>query len=79
MVTQPKKMAFADSDSDMGSISGDESGSDEFETDDASSEDEGLEDDDGALRWKSNLREKAAKTHRQKTTVSCYRFSKDDV
>ncbi len=60
-----EEVAFADSDSDLGSISGDEN-SDDFESDDVDSEDEELEDDDGALRWKENLREKAAKLHQQK-------------
>jgi len=52
-------IAFADSDSDLGSLSGDELGEDE---DDSSDED----DEDGAARWKENMLETAQKLHGQK-------------
>lgn len=61
-------VAFADSDSDLGSISGDERDLDELEEGDFESEDEEDDDEDGALRWKSNLRETAAKLHGRKQT-----------
>ncbi|KAH7071917.1 hypothetical protein BKA63DRAFT_473828 [Paraphoma chrysanthemicola] len=59
-----EEVAFADSDSDLGSISGDEPDLDELEEGDSESDED--EDDDGALRWKENLRENAAKLHGQK-------------
>ncbi|KAF1942231.1 DUF663-domain-containing protein [Clathrospora elynae] len=60
-------VAFADSDSDLGSISGDEPELDHLDEGDLDSEDGEEEDDDeGALRWKANLRENAAKLHAQK-------------
>ncbi|KAH7371377.1 ribosome biogenesis protein-like protein [Pyrenochaeta sp. MPI-SDFR-AT-0127] len=59
-------VAFADSDSDLGSISGDEQDLEELEDGDLGSDDEDDDDDDGALRWKSNLRETAAKLHGRK-------------
>ena len=61
-----EELAFADSDSDLGSISGNEGDSDELENSDLSPEDEEPEDDDGALRWKANLRENATKLHGRK-------------
>ncbi|OAL47534.1 DUF663-domain-containing protein [Pyrenochaeta sp. DS3sAY3a] len=62
---EAEEVAFADSDSDLGSISGDEQDSDDLEDGDSVSEyDE--DDDDGALRWKANLRENAAKLHGRK-------------
>ncbi|KAF2034282.1 DUF663-domain-containing protein [Setomelanomma holmii] len=59
-----EEVAFADSDSDLGSISGDELDLDELEEGDVETEED--DDDDGALRWKGNLRENAAKLHGQK-------------
>ncbi|KAH7084205.1 hypothetical protein FB567DRAFT_528580 [Paraphoma chrysanthemicola] len=59
-----EEVAFADSDSDLGSISGDEPDLDELEEGDSESDED--EDDNGALRWKENLRENAAKLHGQK-------------
>ncbi|KAK5001423.1 hypothetical protein LTR28_012665, partial [Elasticomyces elasticus] len=44
-------IAFADSDSDLGSLSS----ADEQDVDDESFDDEGSEDDDGTLRWKKDL------------------------
>lgn len=66
-----KDFGFADSDSDLGSIS---SGEDEFrgiedapleylEDDGEEYDEEKEEDDDGAARWKQNLREKAKHLH----------------
>ncbi|KAH8723626.1 hypothetical protein GQ44DRAFT_656123, partial [Phaeosphaeriaceae sp. PMI808] len=60
-----EEVAFADSDSDLGSISGDERDSDDSEAEDFGSQDD-EDDDEGALRWKDNLRENAAKLHGQK-------------
>jgi ribosome biogenesis protein BMS1 len=60
-----EEVAFADSDSDLGSISGDERDLDELEGDEES-EEEDDSDDEGDLRWKENLRENAAKLHGQK-------------
>ncbi|KAF1836421.1 DUF663-domain-containing protein [Decorospora gaudefroyi] len=56
---------FADSDSDLGSISGDEPDLEDLEQGDLESQ-ESDEDDEGALRWKANLQENAAKLHGQK-------------
>lgn len=65
-----EEVAFADSDSDLGSISGDERDLEELEAGDSQSEeeedDDDDDDDDGAFRWKENLRENAAKLHGQK-------------
>jgi ribosome biogenesis protein BMS1 len=52
-------IAFADSDSDLGSLSGDEIDGNE---DDSSDED----DEDGAARWKENMLDTAQKLHGQK-------------
>merc|ERR1712093_128065 len=46
------EIAFADSDSDLGSISGDEADSDDEEDE---NEDEEESDEEGALRWKGNM------------------------
>lgn len=59
-------VAFADSDSDLGSISGDEPDLEELEEGESESEEEEDDDEDGTLRWKANLREKAAKLHGKK-------------
>tara|TARA_R110002003_G_scaffold296_11_gene18698 strand:- start:6349 stop:9639 length:3291 start_codon:yes stop_codon:yes gene_type:complete len=59
-----EEVAFADSDSDLGSISGDEPDLEELGEGDFESDED--EDDEGALRWKENLRENAAKLHGQK-------------
>jgi ribosome biogenesis protein BMS1 len=58
-------VAFADSDSDLGSISGDEDELDleDLEDGDHGSEEEDDDDDDGAVRWKANLQENAAKLY----------------
>jgi len=58
-----EEVAFADSDSDLGSVSGDERDLDELENGSSDSEVEDDEEDEGALRWKENLRENAAKLH----------------
>jgi ribosome biogenesis protein BMS1 len=60
-----EELAYADSDSDLGSISGDERDSDELEEGESDSEEE-EDDDEDAVRWKDNLRENAAKLHGQK-------------
>ncbi|KAI5783177.1 hypothetical protein DFH27DRAFT_596498 [Peziza echinospora] len=55
------EVAFADSDSDLGSISGDEN---DLDLDDGDIEDESDEDDEtGAARWKKNLAETAKKMY----------------
>lgn len=59
-------IAFADSDSDLGSISGDELDLDELEDGDFGSEDLDEDDEDGALRWKEKMRENAARMHHRK-------------
>ncbi|KAJ4364651.1 Glycoside hydrolase 2 (Mannanase, beta-galactosidase) [Neocucurbitaria cava] len=59
-------VAFADSDSDLGSISGDDLDLDDLEDGDVGSENDDEDDDDGAIRWKANLRENAAKLHGKK-------------
>jgi ribosome biogenesis protein BMS1 len=59
-------IAFADSDSDLGSISsGDEQSGDEDEEDDEDEEYDS-DDEDGAARWKQNMRETAQKLHGQR-------------
>ncbi|KAI5861874.1 DUF663-domain-containing protein [Durotheca rogersii] len=55
-------IAFADSDSDLGSLSGDEIGEDEDE-DQSGSEDEYGDEEESALRWKDNLAGKAQMLH----------------
>ncbi|KAF4550077.1 putative ribosome biogenesis protein bms1 [Elsinoe fawcettii] len=65
-------VAFADSDSDLGSLSGDE---DDVDRDDGDLDDDDLDDDDlddldddledGTLKWKSNLSRRAAQLHRR--------------
>ena len=57
---------FADSDSDLGSISGDEQSEDEEGSDDGSEEDIS-DDDDGAARWKENLANRAHKLQSRRT------------
>lgn len=57
-----EELAFADSDSDLGSISGDEQNLDELE-EGTSDYDEEDYDEDGALRWKANLEENARRIH----------------
>ncbi|KIW16060.1 hypothetical protein PV08_06111 [Exophiala spinifera] len=54
------ELEFADSDSDLGSISGDNQNDQDF-TDEDSEFDES--EDDGGLRWKENLSEHARKSH----------------
>lgn len=56
-------LAFAESDSDLGSISGEEAG-EQGSSDDEIDEEE--EEDDGGLRWKENLAENARKLHANK-------------
>jgi ribosome biogenesis protein BMS1 len=58
-----EEVAFADSDSDLGSISGEEP---EMSDEDESGSDEEDYDEEGALRWKANLSENAAKMHGNK-------------
>ncbi|KAJ4353657.1 Glycoside hydrolase 2 (Mannanase, beta-galactosidase) [Didymosphaeria variabile] len=64
--TSADDIAFADSDSDLGSISGEEPDLDELEDGDLNSEDFDEDDEDGALRWKEKIRENAAKMHGRK-------------
>ncbi|CAJ2514266.1 Uu.00g023850.m01.CDS01 [Anthostomella pinea] len=52
-------VAFADSDSDFGSISGDEPNDDEDDSEDDYDDDE----EEAAMKWKENLTEKAQKLH----------------
>ncbi|KAF2849683.1 ribosome biogenesis protein-like protein [Plenodomus tracheiphilus IPT5] len=62
-----EEVAFADSDSDLGSISGDEPDLSDLENGSFDSQEEEDDDDeDGTLRWKANLRENAAKLHGKK-------------
>ena len=64
--TTTDDIAFADSDSDLGSISGDERDLDELEEGDLGSEDFDEDDGDGALKWKDRMRENAAAMHHRK-------------
>lgn len=57
-------IAFADSDSDLGSLSGEEL--DLNEIDDHLDSEDFEDDEDGALRWKDKLRESAARMHGRK-------------
>ena len=57
-------VAYADSDSDLGSISSVED--QDFDGDDLDGEGDYTEDDDGELTWKTNLREKALAMHGKK-------------
>ncbi|KAJ4987028.1 ribosome biogenesis protein [Stagonosporopsis vannaccii] len=60
-----EEVAFADSDSDLGSISGEEPDLSDLENGEFESDEE-QDDDDGALNWKANLRENAARMHGRK-------------
>lgn len=57
-------LAFAESDSDMGSVSGEEDQGSDLAKEDFDDDEE--EDDDGGLRWKENLAENARRTHASK-------------
>ncbi|KAF2102127.1 DUF663-domain-containing protein [Rhizodiscina lignyota] len=62
----PDDIAFADSDSDLGSISSTEEDQefyDEVEGEHEEEDDDDDDDDDGALRWKEKLAENAQKMH----------------
>ncbi|CBX99099.1 hypothetical protein IAQ61_000773 [Plenodomus lingam] len=64
-----EEVAFADSDSDLGSISGDEPDLSDLENgsfDSQEEDDDDDDDEDGTLRWKANLRENATKLHGKK-------------
>jgi ribosome biogenesis protein BMS1 len=63
--TATEDIAFADSDSDLGSISGDDLDLDELDEGDFDSE-EMDDDDDAGVRWKEKLAENAARMHRRK-------------
>ncbi|CAI6334080.1 unnamed protein product [Periconia digitata] len=63
--TVEEDIAFADSDSDLGSISGDERDLEDLEDDEFDSDDM-EEDDNGELRWKDKMRENAARMHSRK-------------
>jgi ribosome biogenesis protein BMS1 len=58
---QDGDVAFADSDSDLGSVSSVENGEVEDDRDDDSDDDE--EEEDGGLRWKENMAENARRLH----------------
>ncbi|KAL1795747.1 hypothetical protein ACET3X_005971 [Alternaria dauci] len=58
-------VAFADSDSDLGSISGDEPDLEDLEGE-VDSQDSDEDDAEDGARWKANLRENAAKLHGRK-------------
>jgi ribosome biogenesis protein BMS1 len=59
-------VAFADSDSDLGSISGDEPDLEDLEEGDLDSQDSDEDEAEDGARWKVNLRENAAKLHGRK-------------
>ncbi|KEF58300.1 uncharacterized protein A1O9_06226 [Exophiala aquamarina CBS 119918] len=58
-------LAFAESDSDMGSVSGEQQGSGLLDENSSADEVED-EDEDGGIRWKENLADKARRTHASK-------------
>ena len=65
---------FAESDSDLGSLSGDEDTGSKYDSNSAS---EGSGDEDeAALRWKSNLKERAAGMYGQGTTLRISDFAR---
>lgn len=66
-------LAFAESDSDMGSLSADEDAEQDSPEDDSDYDDE---DDDGGLRWKENLAENARKLHSNKMAFRAADLSK---
>lgn len=73
------EIAFADSDSDLGSISGDEDASDPEDFDD---EEEYSEDEGGNLRWKDDLSKRALAMHGRKEpfrTVELARLLYNDM
>jgi ribosome biogenesis protein BMS1 len=59
-------VAFADSDSDLGSISGDEPDLEDLEGSELDSQDSDEDEVEDGARWKANLRENAAKLHKRK-------------
>jgi ribosome biogenesis protein BMS1 len=59
-------VAFADSDSDLGSISGDEPDLEDLEEGDLDSQDSDEDEAEDGAQWKVNLRENAAKLHGRK-------------
>ncbi|KAL2267446.1 hypothetical protein VTJ83DRAFT_4723 [Remersonia thermophila] len=59
---QDEDIAFADSDSDLGSLSGEE-GLDDDDNDDDDDDQEFDSDEEGALRWKDNMVERARMLH----------------
>ncbi|GAB7354629.1 hypothetical protein MBLNU459_g5065t1 [Dothideomycetes sp. NU459] len=74
-----EEIAFADSDSDLGSISGDEDASDPEDFDD---EADYSEDEEGNLRWKENLSKHALAMHGRKQpfrTVELARLLYNDM
>ena len=82
------EIAFADSDSDLGSLSGDEDDLDGEPEDDEDEDSDGelelddLDDEDGTVRWKSNLSERAAKMHGRRVpfrTVELARLLYNDM
>ncbi|KAJ9652075.1 Glycoside hydrolase 2 (Mannanase, beta-galactosidase) [Neophaeococcomyces mojaviensis] len=65
---------FADSDSDMGSVSGEDFHRDI--DDEAESEDDEDDEDDGGLRWKENMARDAEKLHSRRNTYRASDLSK---
>ncbi|KIV80912.1 hypothetical protein PV11_08378 [Exophiala sideris] len=66
-------LEFAESDSDMGSLSGDEDADQALPEDDSEYDDE---EDDGGLRWKENLADNARKLHTNKVAFRAADLSK---
>jgi ribosome biogenesis protein BMS1 len=75
-------IAFADSDSDLGSLSGEEGSDDDFDGEEEGEEDFGSDEEEAALRWKDNLVERASMLHgkrRPYRAVDLARFMYDDT
>ncbi|KAK3944852.1 ribosome biogenesis protein bms1 [Diplogelasinospora grovesii] len=79
-------IAFADSDSDLGSISGDEDADDDddddFDDDDEEEPDFDSDDEDGATRWKEKMMQRAKMLHPRRKAyraVNLARFMYDET
>lgn len=78
---QDEDIAFADSDSDLGSLSGDEGSGDDDDLDDDEEVDYDSDEEGAALKWKDNMMERATMLHgkrRPYRAVDLARFMYDE-
>ncbi|KAL2021338.1 hypothetical protein VTK56DRAFT_7309 [Thermocarpiscus australiensis] len=79
---QEEDVAFADSDSDLGSLSGDEGSANGLDEEDVEDAEDLDSDEDGTLRWKDNMVERAKMLHgkrRPYRAVDLARFMYDET